>query len=107
MIGAHELDERLAVFATRPGKYTAFVAQRTFRRMGRWARCRIPGERIGMPGRVEIRMSGAPPGGSMRMVMESMRMTMKSEPGQKTEQHDQEAKLHDENVEQHGLTPWG
>ena len=76
MIGAHELDERLAVFATRPGKYTAFVAQGAFRRMGRWARCRIPGEGIDMPGRVEMRMSGAPSGGSMRMVMESMRMAM-------------------------------
>ena len=84
MIGAHELDERLAVFATRPGKYTAFVAQMAFRRRGRLARRRVPGRRIGTPGRVEMRMSGVPPAGSMRMAMEF-------EPGQKTEQQDQEA----------------
>jgi hypothetical protein len=84
MIGAHELDERLAVFAARPGEYTAFVAQGAFRRIGCLARRRIPGRRIGMPDRVGMRISGVPPGGSMRMAMES-------EPGQKTEQQDQEA----------------
>jgi hypothetical protein len=98
MIGAHELDKRLAVFATRPGKYTAFVAQGAFRRAGRQARRRIPRGRIGMPGRVKMPISGAPPGGSMRMAMEF-------EPGQKTEQHGQEAERHGQNVEQHGLTP--
>ncbi|MDR0439709.1 MAG: hypothetical protein LBI59_01815 [Candidatus Accumulibacter sp.] len=82
MIGAHELNERLAVLATRPGEYTAFVAQRAFRGIGRLTRRRVPGRRIGMPARMETRISGAPSGGFMRMAMEFAA-------GQKAEQHGQ------------------